>query len=113
MAVQLKGRMQVKTPHGIEVGPLMADDRGVYVEAGRRLLHRARPGRYDLFSWASVTGYRIAPAAPHQVGGSTVNRQHCQLEVRTASGLHSWEIPMTQTRAANALGAWLAAAPRL
>ena len=99
-------------PDRAERGPLVADDHGVSIVAGRRWLSKSGPRHYYFFAWTEVKSYRLAAVPAEQTGGrALVKANHTELTFYTRREVYCWELPMSQSQVTMRLGRWLSRLP--
>ncbi|MGH9056598.1 MAG: class II aldolase/adducin family protein [Acidimicrobiales bacterium] len=107
----LKKRYSIRMPQGIERGPLMADGRGIYVMGQSKRFGESREGRHDILAWSDVVSYSLTNPAANAFVGRTTTSYRTVLALRTASGVHSFDLPFSQARLMDQIGTWLANVP--
>lgn len=90
-------------------GPLVADEKGIAVDASERSGLKKTTRRIYVAHWADVTSVQISQPEPKQIGGSTINGHSVDLTVGTADRHMAFHLKFTdRARVTNQLGRYIA-----
>ena len=110
--VNLKCRAKTPLPDREEQGPLVADDHGIAILAGRKRFWPGRSSQRYFFAWSDVISYRLT--SPMVGRASDVGRSkthNAQLTIYTRREQYCWELPLSQVQLRAKLERWLAHIP--
>lgn len=106
--VSLRCRATTPIPGRDERSPLVADDHGMAVVAGRKWLHAGHPDRHYFFAWSEVTGYQLGPSnAAGAATDAVAKADKARLTIYTRRDRYSWDLPISEAKLRTTLGRWL------
>jgi hypothetical protein len=94
-----------------ERGPLVADDHGVAIVAGRKWFSDWRPGHYYFFAWTEVKSYQLTSPVGQAGRPVPVTANRTKLTIHTRRDVYCWELPLSQAQVTARLGRWLGRIP--